>query len=81
MNALFPFPRVPMGGQAADAVRADAHIGSAMDCLSEATGALYARRCALSSTEAKARDAMRDAMVALSHARNLISPLMVEKVA
>jgi hypothetical protein len=77
VNAIaFPFPR--MTGGAAKAVCADAHIGAAMDTLSEATGALYARRCALTQHEAKVRDAMRDAMVALAHARNLIEPLMTE---
>jgi hypothetical protein len=80
VNAItFPFPRVPSAGTAAAAVHADAHMGVAIDKLGEATAALYERRCTLAPHEARARDAMRDAMVALAHARNLIEPLMTER--
>jgi hypothetical protein len=85
MNAI-TFPRVPLPEPAGDAAYtavcatfADAHLGTAMDRLADATGALYERRCTLSPQEATARDAMRDALIAMAHARNLIAPLMVER--
>lgn len=76
MNAMFPFPR---RSPAADAVHADAHIGSAMDVLSDAAGAIYARRSSLTPTETQAMTAIRNALVAMAHARNLIEPLMTER--
>lgn len=85
MNAI-PFPRAyapPPAGDgaylAACAVHADAHIGVAMERLGDAAGALYERRCRLSDAERKAEALMRDALVALSHARNLLAPCMVER--
>ncbi len=85
MNAITPIP-LPMrgvssasGAQAAAAVHADAHVGCAMDLLSDAVGAIYAQRRTLTEAEHRAVVAMRNAMVALSHARNLIAPLMVER--
>ena len=80
MNAVtFPFPRAAFG-VAASAVHADAHIGTAMDELSDAAGALYDRRTVLSDRERRAEAAIRNAQVALAHARNLLSPLMKETV-
>lgn len=80
MNAItFPFPRVPSTGTAASAVLVDANLGAAMDTLADAAGALFDRNGALSDRERRAEALMRNAMVAISHARNLIAPLMVER--
>ena len=85
MNAI-PFPHIPLPAPNGDgaytavcATFADAHLGTAMDRLADATGALYERRCALTKHEAQARDAMRDALIAMAHARNLIAPLTKER--
>lgn len=80
MNALsFPFPRVPVASNAASMVYADAHIGAAMDRLSEATAGLFGPRAALTDRERTVEAHMRAALVALAKARNLIGPLTVEK--
>lgn len=80
MNALtFPFPRAAFATASA-AVHADAHIGTAMESLGDAAGALFERRCNLSPTERKAEALIRDALVAMAHARNLLEPLMSERV-
>lgn len=80
MNAITPFRAVydAAGARAACAVHADAHIGAAMNALSDAVGAIYATRRALTETEQRSVALMRNALVALSHARNLNEPLMVE---
>ena len=85
MNAL-TFPRSllpPANGDAAYtaacAVHADSHIGAAMDALSDAVGAVCGQRRALTPAEHSALTGMRNAMVALSHARNLLAPLTVER--
>ncbi|MBP8296365.1 MAG: hypothetical protein KAX84_09685 [Burkholderiales bacterium] len=83
MNAIpFPFPRPvasEAGARAAAAVHADAHMGAALDILADAVGALYGQRRALTEPEHAALVSMRNAMVALSHARNLNEPNMVER--
>ncbi len=77
MNAItFPFPRI---STAASAVHADAHVGAAMDSLGDAAGALFDRRGALTERERRAEALIRDALVALAHARNRMEPLMVER--
>ena len=80
MNAITPFRRVfdEAGARAAAAVHADAHISAAMDALSDAMGAIYATRRVLTEAEQRSVALMRNAMVALSHPRNLNEPLMVE---
>jgi hypothetical protein len=50
-----------------------------MDSLGDAAGALFDRRGALTERERRAEALIRDALVALAHARNLMEPLMVER--
>lgn len=78
-RALLPAPNGDAAYSAACAVHADQHIGKAMDLLSEAVGAVCGQRRTLTEAEHKALVGMRNAMVALSHARNLLEPLMVER--
>lgn len=78
MNAFTFRPRASFS-LAADAVHADAHMGVAMDALGDAAGALFDRRGALSDRERRAEALIRDALVALAHARNLVAPMMTER--
>ena len=78
MNAFTFTPRAAFNA-AADMVRADAHMGVAMVALGDAAGALFDRRGPLSDRERRAEALIRDALVALAHARNLVEPLMTER--
>lgn len=85
MNAI-PFPRralPPVQGDAAYAaacaVHADAHIRCAMELLGDQIGAIYAQRRGLTHAEQRTVAAMRNALVALSHASSLLVPLSVER--
>lgn len=79
MNAISPIPLPPAssdaGYAAALAVLADAKIGDAVEFLSCWTEAHFSdpRR------PAGQWEKVRDAQVALSHARSLLGPLMVER--
>jgi hypothetical protein len=66
--------------RAAHVCQADTHIGAAMDALGDALGDLFRHRCTLAPAERRAEAAMRDALVALAHARNLVAPHMSERV-
>ena len=80
MNAIpIRLVRNEAGARAAAAVHADAHIGAAMDALSEAIGDVVGQRRALTDAEANTVMRMRVALVALSHARCLNEPNMMER--
>lgn len=80
MNAIpIRLVRNEAGARAAAAVHADAHMGAAMDALSDAIGAVVGQRRALTATESNAVMRMRTALVALSHARCLNEPNMMER--
>lgn len=79
MNAISPVPLPPANDDrsyaAACAMLADARIGDAMEMLAQWTEHHFAdpRR------PAGQWERVRDAQVALSHARNLLGPLTVER--
>jgi hypothetical protein len=52
---------------------------AAMEVLGDAIGDLFRHRCTLTPQERHAEAAMRNAMVALAHARNLVEPHMSER--
>jgi hypothetical protein len=78
MNVSFPFPRASFA-TAAGVVHADAHIGTAMDSLGDAVGAMFERRCTMTDAERSAEALIRKALEAMAHARNLLEPLMMER--
>lgn len=83
MNAITPIP-LPAANHdaaysAACVVLADMRIGEAMDAIGDQIGALYATRRPLTAVEATAIARLRNCLVALSHARNLLAPLMTER--
>lgn len=65
--------------RAACAVHADGHIRSAMEILSDDIGAIYGQRRVLTDSEARTVARLRNCLVALSHASNLLAPLTTEK--
>jgi hypothetical protein len=80
-----PFTRLPAIADdpqygAACAVHADAHIRSAMQILGDQIGAVYGQRVPLTPEQGKTVAGMRNALVALSHASNLLAPLTTEKM-
>ena len=85
MNAL-SFPRVHLPAVndddeycAACAVLADRHLGEALDMLADRIGEIYGQRRALTEAEHKAVAGIRNAMVSIAHARNLLAPLMIAR--
>lgn len=83
MNAI-PLPRaiLPPANDddaycAACAVLADRHLGQALDLLADKIGDIYGQRRALTEAEHKVVVGIRNAMVSISHARNLLAPLMI----
>lgn len=69
----------PADATAACAARVDGHIGASLELLGDTIGAIYGQRRALTPDEARLVVALRGCMVSLSHARDLIAPLMVER--
>lgn len=80
MNAISPIPLPPAGSDAgyaaALAVLADAKIGDAVEFLARWTEAHFADTRRPTGQWEK----VRDAQVALQHARSLLGPLMAERV-
>ena len=65
--------------RAANISQADIHIGAAMEVLGDALGDLFRHRCTLTAQERHAEEAMRNALVALAHAREMVEPHMSER--
>lgn len=86
MNAI-PFPRAMLPAVNDDqdygatcAVLADRHLGQALDLLADKVGDICGQRRALTEAEHKALVGIRNAMVSVSHARNLLGPLMLGRL-
>lgn len=83
MNAISHVPLPPANDdadyEAACAVLSDRHLGQAIEILSDRIGDIYGRRRVLTEAEHKAVVGIRNAMVSISHARNLLAPLMISR--